>query len=70
VLEQVIMMQFTSSLYSLFRMRRAELRSHLDKKHVANLKEEIAKEREQAKIKAKSKSTTIPSEPEVSTFFA
>ena len=70
MLEQVIMMQFTSSLYSLFRTRRAELRSHIDKKHVANLKEEIAKEREQAKIKAKSKSTTSSSEPEVSTSFA
>lgn len=65
------MMQFTTSLYALFRTRRTELRSHVDMKHVENLKKDIAKEREQTKIKAKSmpapsSSYSEPVEPTVS----
>ena len=44
------MMQFTLSLYTLFRTRRAELRSHIDRQHIQQLAEEKAEEKKRANL--------------------
>ena len=38
------------SIYALFRTRRAELRSHIDTKHIEQLKQDIERERQEAKL--------------------
>lgn len=52
------MMQFTLSLYALFRTRRAELRSHIDSKNIQQLKEQIAEEKARAKLNMLSNSAS------------
>jgi len=53
---QLMMMQFTLSLYALFRTRRAELRSHIDSKNIEQLKAQIAEEKARAKLERLSSS--------------
>jgi hypothetical protein len=47
------MMQFTISLYALFRTRREELRSHIDKQTAAEIKAQAAKEEKKSAISEK-----------------
>jgi hypothetical protein len=47
---QLIMMQFTLSLYTLFRTRRTELRSHIDRQNIQQLAEEIAEKKKRANL--------------------
>ena len=46
-------MQFTISLYALFRTRREELRSHIDKQTAAEIKAQSAKEEKKSAISEK-----------------
>jgi hypothetical protein len=53
------MLQFTLSLYVLFRTRRAELRSHIDKKNIEELKAQISRDKARAKLKQQSSTYNV-----------
>jgi hypothetical protein len=59
------MIQFTLSLYALFRTRRAELRSHIDVKNIEELRAETSKEKECAKLKQQSSTYNMHLDSEI-----